>query len=127
MLKHSIIVATSLLATPAFADVCAWNAKPVADAAVKMLSKGTAIQEFCAPCKDTKAKRIVVDTTAIEQRDPASQSSYEIKVNGKGIDLAYTYTLATDRKAWKNLGFAVKCDAQKDDAPAELKPDQVAN
>lgn len=114
------------VATPAAADMCSWNAKPIADKALGYLKTGTTIQEYCKPCNDAKAKKMVVQSTALKQMDA---TNYQVSVNGTAIDLAYIYVPEqAGSKTYTNLGIALSCDSGiEPDSPKILPPAVVAN
>jgi hypothetical protein len=113
-----LLTAAALVILPAAADECAWNAKSVADAAVRLLPKGTVIQEFCKPCNDTKAKRVVVDTVSIKVASTSDPDSHVVVVNGQEIDLAYVFVQGGPTKGeWVNLGLQVKCGVPGNEMP----------
>ena len=128
MLKYAFAVGSVLLvAGPAVADQCAWNSKSVADQAIKLMPKGTVLQEFCAPCKDTKATKIVVDSTSVKLASQTDPDSNVIVVNGKGeLDLAYAYLQMGPAKEWTNVGMTLKC-GDVSDVDLKLDPKMVAN
>jgi hypothetical protein len=123
VLSASVLV---LVAIPAAADVCTWNSRPVTDQALKLMTVGAVLQEFCEPCGDAKATRIVVRTVAIDKTsDP---TMFILKVNGEEIDLAYIYVLAGQgRKEWTNVGHLLMCGLEDDDAKRILPPGLAAN
>ena len=112
-----------IVGTPALADQCAWLTKAQADTALKSLAKGAVIQEYCAPCKDAKAKKTVVQSTTLKTQDPTSVT---IVANGDNeLDIAYVYVGGTTgRKVWTNLGMLAKCDVS--DVPKDLPANLVA-
>lgn len=109
------ILLTALLAVSAFADQAAYITKAQAEKAAAFLKDKKQIRHFCAPCDD-KGDR-VEDITAVEAVDANYQSYWEVKVNGKGIDLAYVYFQNKDGK-WKNL--AKEIGVKVKDVPKEL-------
>ena len=106
----------------ALADMCSWNSRQTADRAMPYLPKGAVIQEYCAPCNNTKAIRTVVSTISVKQVNP---SYWQVEVNGTGADLAYVY-VSGNGKPWTNLGNLVECQ-DEDDIAKTLSPALVAN
>ncbi len=97
-----IAVLCFLLAGPAFADQAAWVDKKAAYKAGEMIETGTELRQFCAPCNDTVWTPLIV--RQVEVRNPEDQS-YQIVVNGSGIDLAYTYILRKGK--WRNMAMVL--------------------
>lgn len=84
----------------AFADQAAWISKTSATRAENLISPGTKVRRYCAPCGDTRWIEVEVDR--IETRK-VSDSNYQLFLNGDGVDLAYVY-LPRGQK-WRNLGL----------------------
>ena len=90
-----------LLAPCAFADQFAWVEKSVAQRAASMIPVGSFVRSFCAPCGDEEATAIDVYRVGVS---PTSvEGLWEVRLNGRGIDLAYTY-VETDG-GWRNLAL----------------------
>jgi hypothetical protein len=79
------------LAIPAIAraDQCALIPKSQALTAIAHLDPGNRIYEFCELCGDKQPRSVLINTVVLAS--DANPNLWEIKVNGKGIDLAYTY------------------------------------
>ncbi|HMO27875.1 hypothetical protein [Enterovirga sp.] len=107
MTRVSLILGCLVIAaTPALADQCSWNSKPVAEKALTYLGVGSNVQEFCRPCSDKKASKITVATAESKQVDT---DYYQVQLNGRGVDLAYLFVQQKGSKTWTNLGRLVKC------------------
>lgn len=105
------------LAAPcALAQTCAWMPKPVAEEVVRALPEGTVGQYYCAPCKDRRARRIVVGETEIRAIDTYN---HQVRINDAPVDIAYLYVLDPRRRRWTNLGLLVQCH-EEDDVPPTL-------
>jgi hypothetical protein len=83
------IVIGLLLAPAARADQCSYITKAQAVAAFERLSIGKTIYEFCELCGDKNPKPVVINSLAIS--NTKTPGYWQVMVNGKGIDLAYTY------------------------------------
>jgi hypothetical protein len=68
------------------------------------LDNAKRVQSLCEPCGEIKASDVTV--SSIEVKATGYQNTYEVLVNGKGIDLAYTFVNGI------NLGIALSCPAQ---------------
>jgi hypothetical protein len=104
-----VALSGSLLAAgTARADQCQWIDAAAAKKAEALLAKQPKVIAFCEPCGDN-APGIPEVARAIEVTSP--QAGYkEIQVNGKGIDLAYTF-VQTSRSHYHNLAKLAGCEA----------------
>ena len=91
------------VAAPVFADQCAYVTKQQAKKAVIALLNAKEIHELCEPCGETTAKKVTLKS--ISMAPTGYEGTYEVSVNGKGIDAAYTFVNRS------NLAFAVGCPA----------------
>jgi hypothetical protein len=109
------ILLTIFTAT-AFADQAAYITKAQAEKAAAFLKDKKQIRHYCAPCDDKGDKVEDISTVeAVAVTD--SKPHWEVKVNGKGIDLAYVYF--QDKKGkWKNLAKEMK--VKVDNVPKSL-------
>jgi len=89
------------------ADQYMWVPKVAADRAASMMERGTIVRHFCEPCGDTKWREEKVRDVRVEESE--WHDSFEIVLNGDGIDLAYTY-IETDG-GWRNLALMLDLDA----------------
>ncbi len=87
----------------AFGDQAAWIEKAQAEKAGQMIHPGMDIRFFCPPCGDISWTVVPVQNTEVRK---ASDRFYEVTVNGKGIDLAYTYIEQSGQ--WKNLALLLE-------------------
>lgn len=116
------VVAASGLAAPALAQTCNYVPKHLADDALRFLPAGTETQYYCAPCRDRRAVKDVVQQSEIRQTDTYN---HQILINGRPTDLAYLYLFDPRRKSWRNLGLAIRCH-EEDDVPPTLPANRVA-
>lgn len=98
-----------------FADQAAYITKAQAEKAAAFLKGKEEITHFCAPCNDNKREVEKIDN--VEAAPAGYQDYWEVRVNGKGIDLAYVY-FKTKKGKWKNLAKELKIKV--DDVPKEL-------
>lgn len=121
MLKKIAVVLVLALMLPlvALADQAAYITEADARKAVALLKNYKQIKHYCAPCEDkTIETEDINDLTAA----PAGYQNYwEVKVNNKGIDLAYVYFQTKDGK-WKNV--AKELDIDVEDVPKYLPEEQ---
>lgn len=87
-------------ATATFADQALWIKKSDADKAVGMFRPGVTLRSYCAPCGDTAWTELRVAQTEIRHQEG---EYYEVEINGKGTDLAYTYIERNGK--WQNLAM----------------------
>ena len=103
------LVLGSLTLAPglAGADQCAYVVPGQAQDAVQLLEVGKDIIQFCEPCGDTAPALVHVESfTAAET---GFEGTWEVSVNGAGIDLAYTFIDNGDGR-WINLAEMVDCE-----------------
>lgn len=106
------IVISLLLAPAARADQCAYITKAQSLAAFNQLSIGQTIYEFCELCGDKTPKPLVIKNLSIG--NTKTPGYWEVLVNGKGIDLAYTYINYGNHKSDRrklNLALVANCSA----------------
>ena len=84
------------------ADQAAWNSKKDADAGAALIHVGQEIRDYCAPCGETAYTARSVSNVTVGQPDP---QYWEVRVNGRGVDLAYEYVRIDGR--WKNVAMAI--------------------
>jgi len=100
MLMLGALVAST---SPARADQCAKNPKPIADRAAALVQQGATAVEYCEPCGDVApSKPFTVQTVAA--RDG------ELLVNGAVADLAYLF-VRTGPDELVNVGVRTGCGA----------------
>ena len=96
-----------LVCTSAWADQCAYISKELAIAAVSRLNLEDDIYLYCEPCEDKLPEPIKV--TSLVAKTTEYKNYWEIAVNNKGIDLAYTFIKIDSDDQWLNLAIAVGC------------------
>ncbi len=111
----AIIFLGIMLAVSVFADQAAYVTKAEAEKAVAFLKDKKQLIHFCAPCED--GKKETEDIQTVEAAPAGYKDFWEVKVNGKGIDLAYVY-FQTPKGKWKNL--AKELDVKVRDVPKYL-------
>lgn len=81
---------SGILMSSAWADQCALISAEQAGRALDFLKPGGTIVEFCEPCGDkdfySKPEQLIADIQARQE-----QEYWSVKVNGKELDLAYTF------------------------------------
>lgn len=118
MLYKQLIVGATLailIAVPVFADQAAWVTREEAARALEILAKHQNIKHYCAPCQDQE----VIDEkiVTIGLFPVGGQNYWEIRINGKGVDLAYIY-FESKKDKWSNVAIKAKIDVH--DVPKEL-------
>lgn len=118
MLKKFIaaIILGLMFSLAVFADQAAYVTKEQAEKAAALLKDKTEIKHFCAPCDDKSVTAEAIET--VEAADAGYENYWEVKVNGKGVDLAYVYFQTKDGK-WKNV--AKELDIDVEDVPKYLE------
>ncbi len=116
MKKFSAATALFLLALSvnAFADQAAYITRAQAEKAVAFLRGQNKIKHFCAPCGDKKAT--IEHIYKLKAAPAGYENFWEVKINGKGVDLAYVYY--QKGKKWKNLAKEMRIKVKE--VPAKL-------
>lgn len=109
------LIFTFALSITAFADQAAYITEEQAKEAVELLKDRGTIKHFCQPCNDKSVRTEKIET--IEAVPAGYENYWEVKVNGKGIDLAYVYYEKKKGK-WKNA--AQRLDIKVSDVPRFL-------
>ena len=112
------------LATAASAQTCDYIPKGPAEEAIRYLPEGATVQAYCAPCRDRRARKIVVEEAEIRAIDTYYM---QVVINGTWVDPAYLYVPDPKRpNRWTNLGLLVKCH-EEDDVPPTLPAGKAAD
>jgi len=91
----------------AHADQCQSVSADHAAWATKLLTKNAVVATFCESCGDTKPGTPTT-ITSITTKASTAKDLKTVQINGKAIDLAYTY-LQTGKSTWANVGLLVGC------------------
>jgi hypothetical protein len=117
VMRRIILLVFSLLPSLVVADQCAYISKAEAVKAATYVSVGQTIAHFCEPCGDKKFSNVQpseVRSTELVRIDPASshldQTYWELRLNGKGVDLAYIYVKRSNAR-YMNLAKLAGCAA----------------
>lgn len=94
---------------PVLADQCAYISKSQALAALNYLSIGKTVHSFCELCGDRSPQPLLVKQIAATTTSDGQ--FWQIFINNKGIDLAYTYVDYEPRYR-VNLAMITKCPAR---------------
>ena len=112
----ALLMATALaFATPVSADQAAYISEKQAKKAVKLLKDKKQIKHLCEPCGDTVPETVEIETIEAVKTD--YMDYWEVKINGKGVDLAYIYY---KRKKNKWMNVAMKLDIEVSDVSKYL-------
>jgi hypothetical protein len=90
----SIVFSLGLTAIPAYADQCMLIPKQQALAAMARLEPGDNIYSLCELCGEKQPQKIAVKT--IELVNEPRTKLWQVKINNREIDLAYTYVRSQD-------------------------------
>lgn len=93
-----------------FADQAAYITKEQARRAVALLKDKKQIKHFCAPCDDKSIR--LEEIKSIEATPTGYEGTWEVKINGEGIDLAYVYFSDKHGGKWKNAAKKLKIKVQ---------------
>ena len=94
-----LLTASLVILTPAFADQFAYLRPEVARRAAAMLTSEGELYLFCEPCGEPKGETLKV--LKVETADVNYEGMHEVRVNNKGIDLAYAFVKRGTK--WKNV------------------------
>ncbi len=101
---------STLFMSAVFADQAMVLTSGDAEAAVGILKEETTILAYCEPCSDRKRNVVTiksVDRVRFKPNDP-NDDQWIVRVNGKEIDLAYTFFKRDG--AWENLAMLFNID-----------------
>lgn len=118
-----IPISLALLADTAHADQCAWIDKATAQKAQAIVLKASKFIEFCEPCNEVAPGTPQI-AQSVEVTD-ADSNYKELTINGKGVDLAYTF-VKTDAGHYRNLAALAGCPAE-DVSPSLTIEDETPN
>ncbi|MGD9590762.1 MAG: hypothetical protein AB7Q37_17780 [Pyrinomonadaceae bacterium] len=104
----------------AYADQAAWVSRAEAARALEELAGAEWIRHYCAPCGDKAVRSEAVQSIGLFKVE--GENYWEIRVNGKGVDLAYVYF--EKKGKWRNAAMAAKIKVQ--DVPKELSDSLLA-
>lgn len=118
-LSHPILgsialgLCSALFSAAAHADQCAYISQQQAAKALDHIKPGSTVINFCEPCGD---KNFFTHTeqkvTELKAAPAGYQDFWEISVNGKGIDLAYTFVKMPKDGSFLNLSKLADCPSQ---------------
>lgn len=99
-MKRIVLLITLLWGTAfnAYADVCVYVSKDVANKAVEIIKTQKTLYDYCSICPDARAVEIKVNDVG---------NSDFVKVDGQKLDLAHTYYKENGK--YINLGVKVGC------------------
>lgn len=119
-------------AAPVQADQYAYVTLLQATDALEVLATNKEVHEFCAPCGDTRSRRVAVrlieigrvwDGKGATVYRSDGKSYWEVFVNDESIDLAYVYVRRDGR--WQNLALSLGLDASE--VPRHLGESQIGD
>ncbi len=111
ILSCTVVGCYGLLCFPALADQCAYITKEQAKRAISRLNLNQTIYLLCEPCGEKMPQATVITNLSMETVD--YQDFWQVKVNEKGIDLAYVFIdSGIEGNYWVNLAAVADCQAQ---------------
>lgn len=108
-MKKLLIAALATLSFSAFADQCAYISGTMASRGALLLS-GAEIAEVCEPCGERAAIVSTAKVGSLMVRDTGYMNYKEIVINGKGVDLAYTFVKIASKR-FVNVAKVIGCKA----------------
>jgi len=127
-LRHTAGLLLALAVAPAArADQFAYLDLPQAQAALARLHEGDVVHLYCAPCGESRSRRMTVHSPGIDRvwdrrgsarvyRDDSPAGYWIVEANDTMLDLAYVYV--RDGRRWRNLAAVLGLRPQ--DVPADL-------
>jgi hypothetical protein len=100
-----------VLSTSAFADQCQLVSSTMAKRAALLLQNGSEIASLCQPCGEVIASAQVSVARSVKSVSGNYGNLQEVKINGKGVDLAYTYVKVAPNK-FVNVAKTIGCKAE---------------
>lgn len=108
-LSSFALLASLALTGAARADQCAYIPAAQATKAQKILKEMSQALPFCEPCGEKKPGRITsVKASAVTLKRIDAKLT-EVRLNGKGLDLAYVYVRKSPNDTFKNLARLAGC------------------
>ena len=107
MFKNLVVASTLLFAFASYADQCQVITLNQARRAYEEVKRAQLVDALCELCGQSTPERLFVDDVQITRSSYQDGKTryYEVLVNGRSIDLAYTYVDG------KNLANKVGCPA----------------
>ena len=101
----------TMLCLPALADQCSYITKEQALSAISRLNLNQIIYLLCEPCGETVPKLTVIKSLSAETVN--YEKYWQVKVNNRGIDLAYVFVDSGIENNLVNLAAISNCPAQR--------------
>lgn len=96
-----LVLFTLFALSPLAADQFAYIQPDVAKKALALLQKEKDVFFYCELCGELSGKVEPIKT--VDEIDVNYEGRHEVRINGAGIDLAYTYIRRNGK--WKNIAF----------------------
>ncbi|MGB5770916.1 MAG: hypothetical protein WBM32_13765 [Crocosphaera sp.] len=103
-----IIILLSSRAT--YADQCSYVDKEQALKAATFLQLNQLIYLFCEPCGETTPRPVTIQSISVGT--VGYQNFWQLSINNKGVDLAYTYVPSSIEQKPINLAALSGCTAE---------------
>ncbi len=100
----------TLLCFPALADQCSYITKEQASTAISRLNLNQTIYLLCEPCGEKIPEAITITNLSMETVN--YRDYWQVKVNNRGIDLAYVFVDSGIEKNLINLAAISNCPAR---------------
>ena len=108
----SCLLLLSVSSSPAGADQCGVLEREAGERLLELVEEGDLVAELCEPCGETAPSWLRVRRIELVDWEPSSAEKpwVEVELNGRGVDLAYTYLRIAETR-WRNLAGLVECEA----------------
>lgn len=109
-MKAILFTVATLFSINAMADQCQAISRAEAERAALLIQKNSVITDYCEPCENGIKDRQVVKSVKVQDRVLfGNQVFSEVIVNGKAIDLAYTFIEVAPNKS-VNVAKVIGCE-----------------
>ncbi len=88
-MKKIVLLISAFTISSAFADQCQFVSKREAKKALNLVLESEKVQRLCELCGEDAPTSVSVQSVGVEKT--GFGETWELKVNGKSTDLAYTY------------------------------------
>ncbi len=104
------LIATVSISVPAYGDQCAYISKEQALRAISVLNLKQIIYFFCEPCGDKFPQQSQIQS--LSASTVGYENFWQVYINEKGIDLAYTFIESSLETKPMNLAAIARCPAR---------------
>lgn len=125
-MKAILFTLVTLFSMNVMADQCQAIKLDEAERAAILIQKNSTITEYCEPCENGKigSTSVVKSVKVVPLVLFGNETYYEVKVNGKSLDLAYTFLKVAPNRS-VNVAKAVACSTLDHSSVSSVIDDQL--